>query len=60
VQLESYRYISDRGAWGVIGLAMAITLAVHVLLFGFLLVRAILYTRKKSRLKELPADGTVN
>ena len=60
VQLESYRYISDRGAWGVIGLAMAITLAVHVLLFGFLLVRAILYTRKKSRLKELPAYGTVN
>jgi hypothetical protein len=61
VQLESYRYISDRGGIGIVMLAMVITLTVHVLLFGFLLIRAILSTRKKSQLKETPmVDGTVS
>jgi len=41
VQLESYRYISDRGGMGVVLFAMLLSAAIHVLVLGFFLVRAI-------------------
>lgn len=49
VQLESYRYVADRGAVGIVFFAMLLTLAIHVLVLGFLLIRAIYLTCKNRR-----------
>ena len=49
VELESYRYVSDRGGIGIILLAMFMSFAIHVLVLGFLLGRAIFIERRKVR-----------
>jgi hypothetical protein len=48
VQLESYRYASDRGGIGIVLLAMMVTAAVDILVVGSFIVRAI-YIRRKHR-----------
>ncbi len=49
VRLESYRYISDRGAMGIVLMAMLLSAGVHVVVLGYFLVRAI--RQKKSSLE---------
>jgi hypothetical protein len=48
VQLESYRYVSDRGGIGIVLMAMLVTLAFIVFILGCFVARAI-YIRRKSR-----------
>jgi len=56
VQLESYRYASDRGAIGVLLYAMILTVGIHMLVFGVLLVRAIyLWWRRRRAVDVLMA-----
>ena len=42
VQLESYRYVSDRGGIGIVLMAMLVTAAVDTLVLAYFVVRAIL------------------
>jgi hypothetical protein len=49
VQLESYRYAADRGAIGVLFYAMVLTVGIHMLVLGFLLLRAIYVWRRQRR-----------
>lgn len=48
VQLESHRYVSDRGGVGILLLAMVLTAGVHILALGYFVARAI-YRRRKRR-----------
>jgi hypothetical protein len=48
VQLESYRYVSDRGGIGIVLMAMLVTLAFIIFVLGCFVARAI-YIRRKSR-----------
>jgi hypothetical protein len=48
VQLESYRYVSDRGGIGIVLMAILVTLAFIVFVVGCFVARAI-YIRRKSR-----------
>jgi hypothetical protein len=57
VQLESYRYVSDRGGGAVILLAMVISTAVHVLALGFV-TRGIYRRRRKLSLEASGEAGT--
>lgn len=52
VQLESYRYVADRGGVGIVFFAMFITFVVHALVLGFLLIRAVDIWRRKRRLEK--------
>jgi hypothetical protein len=52
VRLESYRYISDRGAMGIVLLAMFVTFFTHIFVLGFLLIRALYIWRRKQRLEK--------
>jgi len=54
VQLESCRYVSDRGGIGILFLAMVVTLGFDVLVLGFVVARVI-YVRRK-RLRSQNAD----
>ena len=58
VQLQSYRYISDRGGFVIILLAMFVTFATHVLVLGFLLIRAI-YASRRHRVDVVPQGPTL-
>jgi hypothetical protein len=49
VQLESYRYVSDRGGIGIVFLAMLVTLCLDVLVVGSVVGRAIHVRRKNLR-----------
>jgi len=49
VQLESYRYVSDRGGIGIVLLAMIVTLGFDVLVLGSVVGRVIYVRRKKLR-----------
>lgn len=49
VQLESYRYAGDRDGIGIVLFAMFVTFAIHVLVLGFLLARAIYWWRRSRR-----------
>jgi hypothetical protein len=51
VQLEGYRYVSDRGGMGIMLLAMLVTLALDIFVVGFFVVRVI-YRRRKNRYVE--------
>jgi len=41
VQLESYRYISDRGGMGVVLVAMLLSAGIHMFVLGYFVVRAV-------------------
>jgi hypothetical protein len=56
VQLESYRYISDRGGIGIVFFAMFVSFFIHVFVLGFLLIRAVYLWRRKRRLQEAVAS----
>ena len=56
VQLESYRYISDRGGIGVLLLAVLLTSAVHILVFGSLLIRGLALARRIQQKNPLPVE----
>jgi hypothetical protein len=49
VQLEKYRYVSDRGGIGIVFLAMMVTLAVDILVLGCFIARAIHIWRQHRR-----------
>lgn len=49
VQLESYRYVADRGGVGIVLLAILVTLSVSVFVLGYFVVRAIYLWRKNIR-----------
>ena len=49
VQLESYRYVSDRGGVGIVLFAMFVTFFIHIFVLGFLLIRAVYIWRRKRR-----------
>jgi hypothetical protein len=49
VQLESYRYISDRGGMGIVLFAVLFSAGIHVVVLGYFLVRAV--RQKKPSLK---------
>lgn len=55
VQLESYRYISDRGGIGIVLMAMLASAAVQVIILGYFLIRAIRDPQR--RLKTSVVDG---
>ena len=55
VELESYRYVADRGGIGIVLFAMFITFAVHVLVLGVLLGRAIYLWRRSRRARSVVA-----
>jgi hypothetical protein len=49
VQLERYRYVSDRGGIGIVLMAMMVTLCLDVLVLGCFVVRAIYVRRRNLR-----------
>jgi hypothetical protein len=49
VELESYRYISDRGGMGIVFMAMFVTAAVQVIVLGYFLIRAIRGPQRNSK-----------
>jgi hypothetical protein len=54
VQLERYRNVADRGAVGILFLAVLVTLVVNVFVLGYFVVRAIHLRRKNRRSQNAP------